>query len=1236
MAKHAGSAVNQNVGCGASGFFVAPAARLAQPKRNHVTRGGTGNKNKVSDWRNRLVNTITNDGTNEFQQKPTLDNLGRATKNETFRNGSGTLVLVAKSESFFDERGKQYRSKSYAVSDAGVAGNALESNQWYDANGQAIKSSSPGSEAFTKSVYDAVGRATTVYSAYYDGAGSDDPTSIAANVVLSESQTTYDDASHVLMSTSKDRLHNATGNGSLNGPSGSQPKSRDSYSAMWYDEIGRSIASASYGTNGGSAVTRPDSAPASSDTILVSQSEFNIKGQAEKSTDPAGDVVKAEFDDAGRTTKTIRNFGGSVTETVRTEYNSDGQMSKQIAENVDTGNQETVYTYGVTVATGSDLASNQLLEKMTHPDSGVVSYDYDRSGQQTSMTDANGSVHDYAYDDAGRRVTDTVSTLASGVDGSVRRIEHSYDDRMRLENITSYDATTAGNVQSDVQYSYNDFGQVTAEYQQHNTAVNISTSPVVEYNYENGSSNSIRMSKLTYPDGRELDYDYGTAGSINDRLDRLATIEDGATTLVTYQHSGAGMVVSQTYNQPGIEKTLALGSGSDPYSALDRFGRMIDLRWKKGSTDLVRFEYDYDRVSNRLNERNLVSTGSNPDVDGLFGFDELNRLTSFKTGMLNTGGDAIASPDMTQSFTLDETGNNKGFTQTDIDAVTQTRTHNDVNEITNITETVGDAWVTPTHEAAGNMTTIPQPSDLTSGYDPAWDAWHRLVALEDAGNSVAVYHYDGMNRRIVMNQLPQVGGIDVGYQESDIVILPDMFAGSANDGEYQATGTYFKTGPASGDSIAVTSMGAGIFGLDDAAGSGYMMYSAQKVHQRFTGIPSSLAYHLVVVRLNGSQWQYCNNATWINFTPVASDRLLAELDFDNDTVKMLGWKQVYYSSASQALEERVGSEADAASQYVWNLGYVDDLVLRDRDTDSSGSVDERLYSLPDLRFSVMALASSTGAIVERFKYDAHGVVSVLDSAFASRTDSNYDWEFRHTGRRTDLETGLQFFRARYYSPELARFISRDPLGFVDGMSLYRAYFVPGGMDPFGEFTQVNDDRAPWVTAEPGSKFCCTYKDTTGKTWSWTLGGFSHGETPWERCNRRLQGVWGGWTSAWFVVGAKKGECPKNLTPPDFWTQGYGSFCGPTRRGYCTSNGLPHPWDPPLDALDLACFRHDCCVGTVDEWLDQCNHRDCNEIFCQALLAVDCSKSPTPKECEWYRAKAATLTCGTIGFPVKLP
>ena len=40
---------------------------------------------------------------------------------------------------------------------------------------------------------------------------------------------------------------------------------------------------------------------------------------------------------------------------------------------------------------------------------------------------------------------------------------------------------------------------------------------------------------------------------------------------------------------------------------------------------------------------------------------------------------------------------------------------------------------------------------------------------------------------------------------------------------------------------------------------------------------------------------------------------------------------------------------DAEIQFVWNLDYVDDLVLRDRDTTANGTLNERLYSLHDLR-----------------------------------------------------------------------------------------------------------------------------------------------------------------------------------------------------------------------------------------------------------------------------------------------
>jgi len=50
-------------------------------------------------------------------------------------------------------------------------------------------------------------------------------------------------------------------------------------------------------------------------------------------------------------------------------------------------------------------------------------------------------------------------------------------------------------------------------------------------------------------------------------------------------------------------------------------------------------------------------------------------------------------------------------------------------------------------------------------------------------------------------------------------------------------------------------------------------------------------------------------------------------------------------------------------------------------------------------------------------------------------------QFIFTGRRFDPETSnattqMYFYRARYYSPTLGRFISRDPIGYGSGMSLY--------------------------------------------------------------------------------------------------------------------------------------------------------------------------------------------------------
>jgi len=68
------------------------------------------------------------------------------------------------------------------------------------------------------------------------------------------------------------------------------------------------------------------------------------------------------------------------------------------------------------------------------------------------------------------------------------------------------------------------------------------------------------------------------------------------------------------------------------------------------------------------------------------------------------------------------------------------------------------------------------------------------------------------------------------------------------------------------------------------------------------------------------------------------------------------------------------------------------------------------------------------------------------------------------------EDGLLFARARYFSPTLGRWISRDPAGYVDGYSLYNGYFVPNAMDPEGKMFFLLGFMIPLILEEIPNAF----------------------------------------------------------------------------------------------------------------------------------------------------------------------
>ncbi|MHB8970832.1 MAG: RHS repeat domain-containing protein, partial [Pirellulaceae bacterium] len=505
-------------------------------------------------------------------------------------------------------------------------------------------------------------------------------------------------------------------------------------------------------------------------------------GQAYKTTDPAGKESRSEFDDAGRATKQIGNYidgnsasGGSDEDvTVEMAYNADGQVTTLTAKNPTTGDQVTRYVYGTSVGgITPEVYRHDLLRAEIYPDSDDTTslgngadstydrleYTYTIQGDRMDRKDQNGSVHTYDLDKAGRVTHDRVTTLGAGVDGTVRRVSTTYDIRGLREKITSYDNATVGSgtARNELVYEYNDLGQATKEYQEHEGAQDGSTL-YVGYNYDTTVSASeytkgLRPTSVRYPNARLVHRTYGSSGSSADALGRVDAIKDDSggspgTSFSDYAYLGGGTIVVEDYAQPDVKLNYDSGTAGT-YAGFDRFGRVVDHLWYDygASADRDRFTYGYDRASSRLYRENTVASGK----DEYYTYDDVNRLATYDRGDLNANKDAISgTPVKEEDWGLDMTGNWSDFLQktsgsTDLN---QDRTHNPVNEITGITETVGTAWVDPVHDKAGNMTTLPKPSSPATGLTCTWDAWNRLVEVKQGATVVGRYEYDGLNRRV--------------------------------------------------------------------------------------------------------------------------------------------------------------------------------------------------------------------------------------------------------------------------------------------------------------------------------------------------------------------------------------------------------------------------------------------------------------------------------------------------------
>ena len=107
------------------------------------------------------------------------------------------------------------------------------------------------------------------------------------------------------------------------------------------------------------------------------------------------------------------------------------------------------------------------------------------------------------------------------------------------------------------------------------------------------------------------------------------------------------------------------------------------------------------------------------------------------------------------------------------------------------------------------------------------------------------------------------------------------------------------------------------------------------------------------------------------------------------------------------------------------------------------------YYQADHQGSIRNLTDSSGTIANSYVYDSYGRTLTLSESIVQ--------PFTYTGRELDPESGLYYYRARYYDSQAGRFLSEDPIGFAGGdQNVYR--YVRSSpinfKDPNGKITET--------------------------------------------------------------------------------------------------------------------------------------------------------------------------------------
>jgi len=736
----------------------------------------------------------------------------------------------------------------------------------------------------------------------------------------------------------------------------------------------------------------------------VTRYTYDAQGNVLTETNPANETTTFTYDaqahvlsrldpDGALTTFTYGPFGiltmtDPLQRTTTVEYDARG-LRRSVRDAADG-----LFTFGY----------NELgdLTSVTDPLGRSVRYEYDEMGRRVLMSDSMGNRSRFSYDARGR-----LQKVTRG-DGSV--VEITYDAAGRRASVsdatgarTSYIYDGAGRLERIVDPLN---GLMTLGYDSMSNVTSF-TDPrghVTRFEYDGFG----RVRRITYPDNADETFLYDIAGHLESHTDRKGT-------LITFLSDPVGRLMSKTYSD---------GTPSVSYD-YDAAGRL-----ERAENDVDTLTWTYDLAGRLLNE---TSARNHSSVD--YTYDPLgNRLSLSLDGELFVSyeHDAASRPrNIAHGSAVFRFEHDDAFRRERLifpNGVTTTYGYDPASRPAHITATSGIAPISAVdyaYDLAGRVTTK-SGGELTEAY--SYDAVGRLTSVDRTGSELGywAYAFDASgNRTSAMNGR---NATTSAYNDRNELERQDAGGPLFIRGELDEPGTVEVNGEPgallAGNRFETTvnvPMGTSTVEVVAADGSGNVRTDTYEVDVE--GTRADFQYDAngnLIERAEGPTiWNYEWNGE-NQLTRVFRDGVEVAR-FAYDPLGRRVQKTTALAATSYTYDEtRILQEASVPGDTVRYVHgpEIDEPLAADR----SGEL--TFYHL-DARGSVVSTTNASGERTSSRRYDAFG-----------NPEEDIPSGYAYTGREWDAETGLYYYRARYYDPRTGRFVSEDPIGFGDGPNLY--------------------------------------------------------------------------------------------------------------------------------------------------------------------------------------------------------